>query len=58
MFKFSAYPAATFWDKFKVTIPRSNDPVVQEPQRETPAIMDSQRKDQMVALAAIDFRFV
>jgi hypothetical protein len=57
MFKFSAYPPASFWDTSKLMLHSAGVPAPQEQDKKPPADKDRPRQDQQIA-AVHAFKFL
>lgn len=55
MFKFSAYPPASFWDRSKLMLNISSVPAPQEQENKPPADKDKQGQDQQI-VASMAFK--
>ncbi|GEM_PF-3368184 len=57
MFKFSAYPPASFWDKSKLMSHSSSVPAPQEQPKKPPTEPDKAGQDQQIA-GSFGFKFL
>ncbi len=57
MFKFSAYPPASFWDKSKLMLQSAGVPAPQEQDKKPPADPERPGQDQQI-VAGHGFKFV